>query len=215
MSSPPSPAGRSTAAALGLRAVRGGAVVVAIRSGADGPRLVLSTFLATSAPGDRLSLEPFQVAQEMARDAPGQAPANAVAAGRRRQNALATQALEDILARLGAEGFRPGAAALLINRAGWVSDLLSYGLSMPEHAAVAEGLAVRDALRAALAAAGLRTIEMDEKSLHETALERLSLHPADLENQMKALGAAAGRPWRKEQKLACIAAWLATTPARP
>jgi len=36
-----------------------------------------------------------------------------------------------------------------------------------------------------------------------------------IEARMKLLGASAGRPWRKEQKLACLAAWVAcqTSPA--
>jgi hypothetical protein len=115
-----------------------------------------------------------------------------------------------VLEGLNSEGFRPAVAALLINRAGWMTDRLEHSLSAPAHPPVAEGLAVRAALRAAFAGAGLDVVEMDEKSLRESATLKLPLTPGQIEFQLNALGATAGRPWRKEQKAACLAAWVAT-----
>jgi hypothetical protein len=129
--------------------------------------------------------------------------------GRRRQAARAAQNLAGLLGRLRIDGFDPTVAALLVNRAGWMSDLLAHALSAPEHPAVMEGLAVREAVRSALARCGLRTAELDEKSLADKAPILLGLSPGELEAALKDLGAAAGRPWRKEQKLAALAAWLA------
>ena len=40
------------------------------------------------------------------------------------------------------------------------------------------------------------------------------MSPADLDAGLKALGAAVGRPWRKEQKLACLAAWVTVAARR-
>jgi hypothetical protein len=200
--------------ALGLRAVRGGAVVVAV---AAGPRVVLSTHLATAAEGDRLAFEPYHVAYDMPRGPDGRASpetAAAVAEGRRRQDRMAVEGLDAILARLRQTGFEPARAALLVNRAGWITDLLEHSLSAPEHPAVIEGLAVRDALRFALAERSLELFEMDEKSLPETASQALALPAAEIEQRLQGLGAEAGRPWRKEQKLACLAAWLALAARR-
>ena len=177
------------------------------------PRVVLSAFLATAAEGDRLAFEPYQVAYEMPRAEGGGPTAEAaavVAEGRRRQAAFASTALAGVLEGLNSEGFRPAIAALLINRAGWMTDQLEHCLSAPSHPPVAEGLAVRVALRAAFAGAGLDVIEMDEKSLHESAMLKLPLSPGQIDVQLNALGATAARPWRKEQKAACLAAWVAT-----
>ncbi|MBI1196378.1 MAG: hypothetical protein GC203_00790 [Phenylobacterium sp.] len=199
-------------AALGFRAGRGGAVVVGVALEGSGPRLVLSSVLATAAEGDRLAMEPYRVAAELARGAAGEVPAEAAAAvaeGRRRQAALAKQGLDRIVATLAEAGRAPAVAALLVNRAGWIGDLLAYSLFAPEHPAVAEGLAVRDALRAAFAARGLDAVEMDEKSLTEAASIKLGLSPAEIDAHLKAMGVAAGRPWRKDQKQACLAAWVA------
>jgi hypothetical protein len=50
---------------------------------------------------------------------------------------------------------------------------------------------------------------MDEKLLPETASKTLNLSPANIDGPLRELGVAAGKPWRKEQKLSCLAAWLA------
>jgi hypothetical protein len=200
--------------ALGLRAERGGSVVVGVAVDDGEPRLVLSAFLATAAEGDRLAFEPYHVAFELAggaREAPADAAA-AVAEGRWRQAALAAAGLAEIVARLEGEGRRPAVAALLVNRAGWITDLLHHSLSDPAHPPVAEGLAVRDALRFAIARCGLRIDELDEKSLPEAAAIKLGLTEGELEARLKALGGGA-KPWRKEQKLACLAAWVAAAAA--
>jgi hypothetical protein len=198
------------AAALGLRAVRGGGVAVGVVLDGGEPRVVLSAFLATAAEGDRLAFEPYHVAFEMAEGARSASPevAAAVAEGRRRQALAAAAGLADLVRRLAGGGSRPAAAALLVNRAGWVADLLQHVLCDPAHPPFAEGMAVRDALRAAIAASGLDLVEIDEKSLPQAAQIKLGLSEGGLEARLKALGAGL-KPWRKEQKLACLAAWVA------
>jgi hypothetical protein len=193
--------------ALGFRAVRGGSVVVGVADG-GAPRVVLSTFLATAAEGDRLSLEPYHVAFEMSAQRAAEAAAT-VAEGRKRQDKLAAKGLEDIVRRLHDAKCKPVVAALLVNRAGWITDLLEYSFAAPEHPPVAEGLAVRDALRFAFGRCGIKIVEMDEKSLQDVASKELRLSLAAIDAKLKDLGKAAGKPWRKEQKLACLSAWLA------
>jgi len=194
--------------ALGFRAERGGSVVVCVAADGAAPRVVRSTFLPTAAAGDRLAREPYHVAVEIAAGPLGMPEAEAaVAEGRRRQDALATEGLDALLGELGKAGYAPRLAALLINRSGWLTApmRLEFSLSAPEHPPVIEGLAVRDALRFAFARAALEAVEMDEKSLTETAALLLRLPPS----YVNGLGATVGRPWRKEQKLACLAAWVA------
>ncbi|HEX3918287.1 MAG TPA: hypothetical protein VHW60_13195 [Caulobacteraceae bacterium] len=201
-----------TPVGLGFRAGRGGSVVVAVAADGSGVRVVRSTYLATAAEGDRLAYEPYHVAYEMPRRPDGEISAEAAAAvaeGRRRQVALAPKALRSLVASLADAGYEPVRAALLINRAGWMTDLLGHALSAPEHPPVIEGLAVRVALRAAFTETGLAFIELDEKSLLETVSIQLPLPPGGIDAQLKALGAGVGPPWRKEQKQACLAAWLA------
>lgn len=187
---------------------------MAVAADRDAPRVVLSTFLATAAEGDLLALEPYHVAAEIARGARGKALAEAAAAveeGRKRQDALAVKGLSEIIRALGKDQCDVVAAALLVNRAGWITDLLQYSLFAPEHPAVAEGLAVREALRFALGECGVAVVEMDEKSLRDDASMQLRRSPPEINVQLKDAGATVGKPWRKEQKLACLAAWIAVT----
>ena len=210
-------ASAATPVGLGCRALRGGGVVVGVALEDGKPRVVLSSFVATAADGDRLSLEPYLVAVEMKRRPDGEASAEATAAvaeGCRRQNQLAANGLGDIVRKVRDARCEPVVAALLVNRAGWITDLLAYSLSAPEHPPVAEGLAVREALRFAFGRVGIEAVELDEKSLPERASEELRILPADLDARLKALGADVSRPWRKEQKLACLAAWVALATAQ-
>jgi len=204
----------ATPVGLGLRAIKGGAVIVGVRIESGEPRVVLSRFLATSADDDRLSLEPFHVAAEFKRAPQGGASveaADAVAEGRKRQDRLAANGLRAIVRALEEARCKPAVAGLLVNRAGWITDLLDYSLSWPEHLPVAEGLAVRDALRFALKACRVRYVELDEKSLPDLAAQTLDMSSMAIDARLKALGAAVGRPWRKEQKLAALSAWFALT----
>lgn len=192
---------------LGLRGQKGGAVVVAVAVENGQPRVVLSRWLATHAEGDRLAFEPYGVAAEMAKGTEVEDAAAAVAEGRRRQDQLAARGLDGMVRDLAGPG--TVVAGLLVNRAGWITDLLSYSLAWAEHVPVAEGLAVREALRFGVRACGIESVELDEKSLMDVAAERFGLSVAEVEGRLKSLGAEAGKPWRKEQKLACLAAWVA------
>lgn len=201
----------STLAALGLRAHKGGAVAVGVVVEHGEPRVVLSTSLETGTVDDRLSFEPYRLAAEMARSAAGRATeeiAASVAEGRRRQEQRATEDLRAIVQRLEAAACKPIVVALLVNRAGWITDLLDYSLAWAEHIPVAEALAVRDALRAASMRCGIELAELDEKSLPELAAQVLEQPPAGIAARLKNLGTKVGKPWRKEQKLACLAAWV-------
>jgi len=204
--------------AFGFRAVKGGSVVVAIATENREPRLVLSTYLATGTDGDRLSIEPYHLAAEIAqRDAHGGISAEVkaiVVEGRKRQDALAARGLDALVGELKGIGHQPVLAALLVNRAGWITDLLVYSLAALEHPPVAEGLAVRNALRFALSQSGIRAVELDEKSLPDVASTALCLSAADIDARLRSFGKSAGRPWRKEQKLACLAAWIAIASGR-
>ena len=174
---------------IGLRAQKGGAVLVAV----EGTQILYSGLLKTHQEGDPLSFEPYRVAFEM-RKSPETAAM--VTEGRRRQDRLAAEALRQWIEQIG----RPVVAALLINRAGWISDLLEYSLDWAEHVPVAELLAVRQALRYATDQCGIRRVELDEKSLPAMAAAN-KLEPP--------LKPPAFKPWRKEQKLACLAAQVA------
>jgi hypothetical protein len=200
-----------------LRAVKGGAAVVGVAVEGGQPRVVHSALLATCAESDPISREPYRVAAELDRDPNGGASAEAlatVAEGRRRQDRLAAEGLRAVMRALEEARCVPVVAALLVNRAGWITDLLEYSLAWREHVPVAELLAVRDALRFACQECGIDVAELDEKSIPDLAAVTFAMPPTAIDERLKALGATVGRPWRKEQKLACLSAWLVMTVKR-
>lgn len=201
---------RSSACALGFHVRRSGAVVVAVHlSGAD-PQIALRTFIPTAEEGDRLALEPYHVAVELCPKGEITGSAReAVQEGRRRQVELATRGLHAVLNGMKDDGHQVATAALLGNRAGWMDDLLSYSVAFADHPPVAEGLAVRDAFRSAFMACNVELAEFDEKSLSDLASHVLGRSEGELSTTLKALGSDIGPPWRKEQKTAALAAWVA------
>jgi hypothetical protein len=201
---------------LGLRASKGGASAVGLAVERGEPRVLISTFIKTSADDDRLSLEPYGVAREMAATSQNdlEGAIKAVADGRKRQALLAAKGLQSLLRDLQVAGYKSVIAALLVNRAGWVTDLFEYSLAFPEHAAVAEGLAVREALRFAINQCGIDVAETDEKSLPKIAAQTFEKSPEEIDLRLKALGATVVKPWRKEQKMASLAAWVAVAGRR-
>jgi hypothetical protein len=212
---PPRPAPKTPApihTGIGFRAIRGGCVVVALNIVGGQPKMVLSSFLHTATDGDRLSLEPYSVAAELMRAKPDTALSDLegmIADARARQNQQAFKGLAEMLDRMKMSATDRISVGLLVNRAGWITDQLSHSLSAPEHPAIAEGLAVRDALRFACDQVGLGVAELDEKTLGESAQTILDKPSSDIDATIKLLGQDAGKPWRKEQKLACLAAWMA------
>jgi hypothetical protein len=199
-----------TLAALGLRGQKGGAVLVGVTLERGEPKILLSRFVQTHAEGDRYSLAPYEAAVRVAKASSNEpmAAERIIAEGCGRQKQLAALGLKQILDELKSAGHPTLTAALLINRAGWITDLLEYSLGWPEHVPVAESLAVRDAFRAAARDLPLAISEVDEKSLMELGAQSLGLSAKALEEKLKILGAGVGPPWRKEQKLACLAAWV-------
>jgi hypothetical protein len=179
-------------------------VVVGLAIEKGEPRIVVSTFLETCTDGDRLSREPYRVAAEMSRDYRGRASteaAAAVAEGRRRQDQLAAKGLQDIVRQLEEATCRPIVAALVVNRAGWITDLLEYSLAWPQHVPVAEVIAVRDALRFALRECGIAVIELDEKSLPDLAARMLDMSSAEIDARLKALGATVRKRGGKSRSM--------------
>ena len=72
---------------------------------------------------------------------------------------------------------------------------------------VAEGIAVRDALRFALKECRVEVVELDEKSLPDHAANALDTSFMAIAARLKALGATVGRPWRKGAE-ARLPIWL-------
>jgi hypothetical protein len=72
-----------------------------------------------------------------------------------------------------------------------------------------EGLLFRSALEQALNAHGIRTLILMERDAYARAGAQLKKSSDDMGRTIQNLGRSTERPWRAEQKLAALGAWLA------
>jgi hypothetical protein len=73
---------------------------------------------------------------------------------------------------------------------------------------IAEGEAVRDATRAALAVLNIACVDQDEKSIAAAAAQRWHCSPAACDERVRRARPASANVWRKEERLIALGAWL-------
>jgi hypothetical protein len=196
-------------AAIGLRAHMGWAAAVGIALEDGAPQLVFSSIIATAPEGDRIAKEPYHVAagwDGLTRVKPHPDPAAAVAQGRKTQERMASKAIANIVSELKAKKLKVVAGAVLATR-GLQTYTLEEALGHHAHIHVAEGMAVRDAVRFALKVNKIPSREFDQKSLYIEGASTLKLTEARLKQRLTELKGTA-KPWTQDQKLCALAAWL-------
>lgn len=158
--------------------------------------------------GDRNLREPYHVAggwQGLDRVPPPADPAAVVSRGRRRQVESATRVLSAYREQLAAAGMDWTRAVLLTGR-GRLGDDLSRILASHAQIHVAEGEAIREAVRCALGALGVELLERDEKRVPDRAAQAFGGRDPDAE--LKASRPDPVSAWRREERLLAMAAWL-------
>ena len=194
-------------AALGLRVRTGRAILLALGGSAQSPRFVLRAEVDLTDPKLADSKQPFHVGLEIA-GAPGErAVEHACQAARRAGGA----ALADTFERTDARGVRLAAATVISDSATDPASIASP--HMRAHAA--EGRLFRDICCDAANAYGLVTERALAKTVRDTLTSSLETSTEHIDAVLAALGADAGRPWRADEKLAAMGAWLALATTRP
>jgi hypothetical protein len=125
-----------------------------------------------------------------------------------RAAALAAVALRGIVEDLRQLGHRIAGCSLLLASGRPLPPLEKILASHPLlH--TAEGELFRNALRAASRECDLPLVEVKERELFARAGADLCLPATRIEHHVAAMGKAIGPPWRQDEKLAAVAAWLA------
>ena len=73
---------------------------------------------------------------------------------------------------------------------------------------ISEGLAVRACVRQCLESLGVSVKPIDRKTLFDAAHDTLDRTETEIMQVLSALTPELGRSWRKEDKLAAVAAWI-------
>jgi hypothetical protein len=188
-------------AAVGLRVRTGRAVLLALSGPADAPRLVTRAEVDLTDPKVADSKQPFHLGLEITGVRGERAVERACQAARRAGAASLSSEFE----RTEARGVRLAAATVVSDSA---TDPASIGnLHMRAHAS--EGQLFRDICCDAADAYGLVTERALAKNLRDALAQALETDSKRIDSVLAAIGTDAGRPWRADEKLAAMGAWLA------
>jgi hypothetical protein len=120
---------------------------------------------------------------------------------------LAGAGVQDALAKLAERGYQTRQCGVLLSAGRPVGDLES---TLASHPAIhtAEGEFFRNALKRAGDSHGLAVSGIRERDLSKVAAERLRVSADDLQRRIGEWGKAIGPPWRQDEKLAALIAWV-------
>ena len=180
------------------------AVGIASTDDEPGARFVERIELFDGAP--REAIEPYHLAggwQGLTQVAAPDNPAEIVARGRKMQVEAATDVLGALRNRLDGT-FKLG--VILEGRG--INVGLEHDLDSHAHIHVAEGRAVREAIRGALDQLGIDWLDYDEKSILGATAATRREDESTTDTNWKQAKPATTRKWAKEERLLAMAAWL-------
>ncbi|HMD87410.1 MAG TPA: hypothetical protein VKO18_22200 [Terriglobia bacterium] len=191
-------------AALGFRSHSGWAAVVAV-SGWPGKPVVLERRRIETADtaipgskqpyhaGERLEVERAEELIRQCRDG---------------STRLAMRAVSDLVAQLQQNGATVVGAGILFASG---RPLPNLAATLRSHALIhtAEGEFFREVLVRASEHCSLHVTKLKEREVWDQATRVFRLPAADLQERIGGLGRSLGPPWRQDEKLASLAAWIA------
>jgi hypothetical protein len=174
-------------------------------------RVLRTDRIETAAPNDIEAQGPYHRAAgfQGARRIPVPAdPPAVIERGLAHQRGHTLASLRTLAAELARGGYDVAAGAILMGR-GSLADTLEAVLASHAQIHVAEGLAVRAAVESALERLGIPILRVDQQSLLARTAEALGCGEAELDARVRAARPENGGRWRKEERLAALAAWVA------
>jgi hypothetical protein len=198
----------SVAVVLGFRPHTYWTAVVAVAGRPEAPRIVDRRRFEFAAGGERFVYH--RAAETASADAPG-----LIADVRARTEANAARAIASLIADLRGSGDSVH-LAVVPAATSKVPEKLEDIVRAHSRIHAAEGNFYRDIIAAACATAGLEVRREVERELPALVCDLLAADRSSLDARLRQMGAALGPPWREDQKLAAMAAWLhLDRPARP
>jgi len=197
-------------AALGFRAHSGWAALVAVAGSPASPAVLLRRRVALADPGTPGSKQPYHAAEGRKLAIAEKIVARCAADSRR----LARQAVRGAIRELEAQDHRVVGCGLLLASGRPLPELESI---LASHALIhaADGELFRDALAHAVERSGLPVTRVREKEVFERGAREFHAAAETLRRRVNEIGRPIGPPWTQDQKLACLAGWLALAAISP
>lgn len=187
-------------AALGFRVKSGWASVALSTGAADSPRLYDNRVINLSDPQLPDTRQPYHAAM-------GKLETNTEKINRRVHavRRVAEESARNLLANYRKKSYRIERAILVVG-----SQIAPASVSSPHIRAHAfEGQLFCSVLEQALHRHGIRTAVLLERNAYATAAAQFKKSTDDVRRTVQDFGRLAEGPWRAEQKLAALAAWIA------
>lgn len=191
---------RPVPAALGFRVKSGWATAVLIAGPVSSPSLLDRRVVLLSDPAVPESKQPYHAAL----DVPEKDGRKIVETLRRIVERAAKRAVTDLLKDSSGAGRAVRAAALVVGSQ--VDPATLHNEHIRAHAL--EGQLFRTVLEDALRSYGIPCSVLVEKTAYGTAAAELGHPESEAKRVVAALGDAHDGPWRAEEKLAAVAAWM-------
>ena len=191
-------------AALGFRAHSGWTAAVAVGGSPDSPVVLDRRRIETSDAAIHGSRQPFHAAEPLSFE-----KAEAlIRQCRESSTLLATRAVTAMVAQLTQNGHAVVGAGILFASGRPLPDLAAI---LRSHALIhtAEGEFFREVLVHASEHCSLPVTKIKEREIWERGTMVLRRPSADLQQLIDGLGKSLGPPWRQDEKLASMAAWIA------
>jgi hypothetical protein len=192
------------AVALGLRAHSEWTAVVAVAGSPIEPIVLERRRIDTA--DDRLagSKQPYHAARELS----DERAAILIRRCRESSRLLAIRAVSALVTQIRESGFTVVGAAVLLASGRPLPPLAAI---LRSHALIhtAEGEFFREVLLAASEHCSLQVMKVTERDIWETAGRAFGLPITDLQRRIGQLATSVGPPWRQDEKLASLAAWIA------
>lgn len=174
-------------------------------------RVIRTDRIETADPDDREASEPYHLAggfNGLLREPQPADPPAVVRRGLAKQRRRTLANFKRLNKTLAGSGYPLTHAGLLVGR-GRMPESLEKVFAAHTQIHIAEGIAVRDAVARALRNLNVVIAEIDRKSLPAMASATLTMSAALANAKLKTLMPEQASPWRAEERLAALAAWVA------
>jgi hypothetical protein len=192
-------------ASLGLRAKTARAIAIALNIDNSPPTYLARWEVALHDPRVPGTSQPHHEVMELA----WESAKSAVQPLERQIENVATEAVAKFVNELRANGFALGGVGIVGS-----PDRNLERIGNPHiRAHAAEGILFRRVLEVAACNQGLKWQSFSDRRFDEVAGGELAAQSYDVKAVMTSIGHAAGRPWRIDERIAAMAAWLVLNPA--
>lgn len=193
----------SEQATIGFRTHSGWAVAIVVAGSPIEPVILDRRRIEFADPVLQGSKQPFHAAEPL----PYPEAADLIDRVRASAEQLAERALSGLIESLAARDYTI-IGAMVLTAAG--RPLPELAAILKSHALIhtAEGEFFREVIASACARHSLPITRVKEREVWDLGAEKFRIATPDLQRKIDALGKTLGPPWRQDEKLAAMAAWL-------